>query len=147
MHLPVRRSAPASNAGASGTPSASLLPAPEPQVKPLLDQAKVNDAVAKLDGMVQGAMESTGVPGIAVAVVYRDQVVYAKGFGVREAGRPETVDADTVFQLASVSKPLASTVAAVAVGRNAISWTDPVIMHSPGFALKDPFVTRERHDG
>ena len=103
--------------------------------------------MAKLDGMVQGAMESTGVPGIAVAVVYRDQLVYAKGFGVREAGRPETVDADTVFQLASVSKPLASTVAAVAVGRNAISWTDPVIMHSPGFALKDPYVTRKRHDG
>lgn len=129
-------------AGASGTPSASLLPAPEPQVKPLLDQQKVNFALAKLDGIVQGAMESTGIPGVAVAVVYRDQMVYAKGFGVRESGKPETVDADTVFQVASVSKPLASTVAAVAVGRKAISWTDPVINHSPGFALKDPYVTR-----
>ena len=87
-------------------------------------------------------MESTGVPGIAVAVVYKDQMVYSKGFGVRESGKPETVDADTVFQLASVSKPLASTVAAVAVGRKAVSWTDPVIKHSPGFALKDPFVTQ-----
>ncbi|SDL92520.1 CubicO group peptidase, beta-lactamase class C family [Arthrobacter sp. ov407] len=131
-----------SDPGASGTPSASLLPAPEPQVKPLLDQQKVNDALAKLDGMVQSAMESTGVPGVAVAVVYRDQMLYAKGFGVRESGKPETVDADTVFQLASVSKPLASTVAAVAVGRKAISWTEPVINHSPGFALKDPYVTR-----
>src|SRR4051812_43763370 len=131
----------ASGSDASGTPSASLLPAPEPQVKPLLDQQKVNDAVAKLDGMVQGAMVSTGVPGIAVAVVYRDQVVYSKGFGVRESGRPETIDEDTVFQLASVSKPLASTVAAVAVGRKAIAWTDPVIKHSPDFSLKDPFVT------
>ncbi|MDF9752767.1 serine hydrolase [Arthrobacter sp. ES3-54] len=128
--------------GASGTPSASLLPAPEPQVKPLLDQQKVNGALAKLDGIVQGAMESTGVPGVAVAVVYRDQMVYAKGFGLRESGKPETVDADTVFQVASVSKPLASTVAAVAVSRKAISWTDPVINHSPGFALKDPYVTR-----
>ena len=126
----------------SGTPSASLLPAPEPQVKPLLDQQKVNAALARLDGMVQGVMESTGVPGVAVAVVYQDQMVYAKGFGVRESGRPETVDADTVFQLASVSKPLASTVAAVAVGRKAISWTEPVINHTPGFALKDPYVTR-----
>ena len=131
-----------SGPGASGTPSASLLPAPEPQVKPLLDQQKINDALAKLDGIVQGAMESTGVPGIAVAVVYKDQMVYSKGFGVRESGKPETVDAETVFQLASVSKPLASTVAAVAVGRKAISWTDPVIKHSPGFALKDPFVTQ-----
>ena len=131
-----------SGTGASGTPSASLLPAPEPQVKPLLDQQKVNGALAKLDGIVQGAMESTGVPGVAVAVVYGDQMVYAKGFGVRESGKPESVDTDTVFQVASVSKPLASTVAAVAVSRKAISWTDPVINHSPGFALKDAYVTR-----
>ena len=56
-------------------------------------------------------------PEVAVAVVYQDQMVYAQG--LRRAGigpQPETVDADTVFQLASVSKPLASTVAAVAVG-------------------------------
>jgi CubicO group peptidase (beta-lactamase class C family) len=119
-----------------------LLPAPEPQAKPLLDEQKVNDALARLDGVIQGAMESTGVPGIAVAVVYRDQMVYAKGFGVREAGKPETVDADTVFQLASVSKPLASTVAAGAVGRKALDWTDPVISHTPDFSLKEPFVTR-----
>ena len=99
------------------SPQASLLPAPEPQVKPLLDQQKVDAAVAKLDGIIQGAMESTGVPGIAAAVVYRDQAVYTKGFGVRESGKAETVDADTVFQIASVSKPLASTVAAGAVGR------------------------------
>ena len=111
-------------------------------MKPLLDEQKVNDALAKLDGMVQGAMESTGVPGIAVAVVYRDRTVYTKGFGVRESGKPETVDAETVFQLASVSKPLASTVAAGAVSRGALTWTDPVISHTPDFSLKEPFVTR-----
>jgi CubicO group peptidase (beta-lactamase class C family) len=132
---------PRAEPGGPGSP-ASLLPAPEPQVKPLLDQQKVDRALAKLDGMIQGAMESTGVPGIAVAVVYRDQTVHAKGFGVRESGKPGTVDADTVFQLASVSKPLASTVVAGAVGRKALSWTDPVIGHTPDFSLKEPFVTR-----
>ena len=130
--------------GAPGQPSpqASLLPAPEPQVKPLLDRQKVDAAVAKLDGIIRGVMESTGVPGIAAAVVYRDEAVYTKGFGVRVAGKAETVDADTVFQIASVSKPIASTVAAGAVGRKAVLWTDPVISHSPEFALKDPFVTQ-----
>jgi CubicO group peptidase (beta-lactamase class C family) len=136
-----------SQAGAGGdagksSPAASLLPSPEPQIKPLLDQQKVDAALAKLDGMIQGAMESTGVPGIAAAVVYQDRSVYTKGFGVRESGKPETIDADTVFQLASVSKPLASTVAAGAVGRKTVEWKDPVIRHSPGFALSDPFVTR-----
>jgi CubicO group peptidase (beta-lactamase class C family) len=136
-----------SQAGAGGdagksSPAASLLPSPEPQIKPLLDQQKVDAALAKLDGMIQGAMESTGVPGIAAAVVYQDRTVYTKGFGVRESGKPETIDADTVFQLASVSKPLASTVAAGAVGRKTVEWKDPVIRHSPDFALSDPFVTQ-----
>ncbi|MFD1212633.1 serine hydrolase, partial [Arthrobacter sp. GCM10027362] len=122
--------------------AASLLPAPPPHVPPLLDRRKVDVALAGLDGSVNHAMETTGVPGIAVAVVYRDRVLYSRGFGVRKAGRPETVDADTVFQLASVSKPLASTVVAGVVGRKKAAWADPVIRHNPKFALKDPYVTR-----
>jgi CubicO group peptidase (beta-lactamase class C family) len=130
-------------AGAVRPPSAaSLLPAPPQQVPPLLDRAKVDGALARLDGSVQHAMETTGVPGIAVAVVYQDEVLYARGFGVREVGRAGAVDADTVFQLASVSKPLASTVVAGVVGRHKANWADPVIRHNPKFALKDPYVTR-----
>ncbi|WP_426979413.1 serine hydrolase [Pseudarthrobacter sp. O4] len=98
--------------------------------------------MAKLDGLIRDAMERTGLPGIAVAVVYRDEVVYSKGFGVREVGKPEEIGPDTVFQLASVSKPLASTVVAGVVGRQVITWTDGVIDHSKNFALKDDYVTR-----
>src|SRR5258708_38211276 len=47
----------------------------------------------------------------------------------------------TVFQLASVSKPLSSTVVARAVGRGVVEWTDPVVGHLPLFALADPYVT------
>ncbi len=122
--------------------SASLLPAPPGQIEPLLDRAKVTNALAKLDGLVQDAMEQTGLPGMAVAVVYQDEVVYAKGFGIREVGKPEPIGPDTVFKLASVSKPLASTVVAGVVGRQLIKWTDPVIDSDKGFALKDDYVTR-----
>lgn len=41
-----------------------------------------------------------------------------------------------------MSKPLASTVAAGAVGSKALKWTDPVVSHTPAFSLKDPFVTQ-----
>ena len=143
MPLLAACTAPAMPADRPGSPRGrpSLLPAPEPQVKPLLDQQMVEGALARLDGMIQSAMQDSGVPGIAAAVVYRDQTVYAQGFGIREVGKPETVDADTVFQIASVSKPLASTIAAGAVGRQALNWTDPVIRHTPTFSLMDPFVT------
>ena len=122
--------------------SASLLPAPPGQIEPLLDRPKVTAALAKLDGFVRDAMDQTGLPGMAVAVVYRDEVVYSHGFGVREVGKPERIGPDTVFQLASVSKPLASTVVAGVVGRQVINWTDPVIEQNKSFALKDDYVTR-----
>jgi CubicO group peptidase (beta-lactamase class C family) len=122
--------------------SATLLPAPPGQIEPLLDGPKVTNALAKLDGSIRDAMEHTGLPGMAVAVVYRDEVVYSKGFGVREVGKPGEIGPDTVFQVASVSKPLASTVVAGLVGRQVFKWTDPVIEHNKGFALKDEYVTR-----
>jgi len=98
-------------------------------------------AVGDLDGVVRDVMAKTGVPGIAVGVVYRDQVVYLKGFGVRRVGQPGAVDPDTVFQLASVSKPLASTVVARLVGEGTIAWDDPVTKYDPGFILADPWIT------
>ncbi|QGF22823.1 serine hydrolase [Raineyella fluvialis] len=129
-------------AGAAGG-SPSLLPAPEQQVPPLLDDHKVGQALAALDRLIQDAMTRTGVPGIAAAVVHQDKVVYLKGFGVREVGKPDAVGPDTVFQLASVSKPLASTVLAAVAGQGKIAWTDPVVRHHPAFSLHDPSVTSQ----
>ncbi|HEY8289515.1 MAG TPA: serine hydrolase domain-containing protein, partial [Acetobacteraceae bacterium] len=103
----------------------------------------VADALRKLDGLIEDTMKRTGVPGMAVAVVSNDAVVYMQGFGVREAGKPEPVDADTVFQLASVSKPIASTVMASLADDKVIRWDDPIVRHDPGFALHDAWVTSE----
>ena len=64
-------------------------------------------------------------------------------FGVRAAGKPEPIDADTVFQLASVSKPIATTVLAALVGEGVINWDDRLIDHLPDFRMSDPWVTRE----
>lgn len=123
------------------SPSPSAPQAPPPQPPPQLTKAEVDGAIGKLDGVVENAMKRTGVPGAAVGVVYQDQVVYLKGFGERRIGQSAQVGPDTVFQLASLSKPLASTVVAGAVGEKVVSWDEPVAGHLPGFALKDPWVT------
>ncbi len=70
-------------------------------------------------------------------------MVYLKGFGVRKVGTEEPIDADTVFQLASLSKPITSTVLAGLVGDGVINWDDRVIDHYTEFQLKDPWVTRQ----
>jgi CubicO group peptidase (beta-lactamase class C family) len=102
----------------------------------------VKAVLPELDRLVEQTLKTTGVPGMAIAVVCKDQVIHLRGFGVREAGKAERVDAETVFQLASVSKPIASTVLAALVGEGVIDWDDRVIDHDPGFRLSDPFVTR-----
>lgn len=108
---------------------------------PLPDNA-VDNAVAKLDDIAAELMASSNIPGMAVAVVHGGKTLYAKGFGVREAGKPDKVDAETVFQLASLSKPLAATVVAHQVGAREVSgWDTPVRAHLPWFELSDPAVT------
>src|SRR4029079_18403341 len=88
-------------------------------------------------------LQRTGVPGMAVGVVYADEVIYLGGFGVRAVGQARPVDADTVFQLASISKPIASTIVAALVGDGVVGWDDPIVKDDPGFQLYDPWATRE----
>src|SRR5262245_32420563 len=101
----------------------------------------VQAAVAQLEKLANDSLGRSGVPGIAIAVVYRDQVVFQQGLGVREAGKAGQIDADTVFQVASMSKPIASTVLASLVGEGRIEWDDRVIDHDPEFRMFDPYVT------
>ncbi len=88
-------------------------------------------ALARLDGLATSMQRRTGVPGMAIAVVHNDQLVFRRGYGVRKAGQAGTVDPDTMFQLASLSKPVASTVVAALVGDGVVGWDDPVLRTLP----------------
>lgn len=120
-----------------------LAPVAVQAAPPEVTPQKLKAALPELEKLAEQTLKQTGVPGLAIVVVHKDQVVYLKGFGVREAGKPELVDADTVFQLASVSKPIASTVLAALVGEGVMQWDDRVIDHFPEFRLADPWVMRE----
>lgn len=132
-------------AAPTAAPSTSEVPPQELAAQPLPENA-VSDAVGKLDGLVDELMKKSGIPGMAVAVVHGGKTVYAKGFGVKDVrnghGADNQVDPDTVFQLASLSKPLGSTVVAHQVGQNAISWDTPIVEKLPWFALSDPAITK-----
>ncbi|MCB1273756.1 MAG: beta-lactamase family protein [Leucobacter sp.] len=103
----------------------------------------IDRAVASLPAMAKAALERSGVPGMAIAVVHGDRVVFAEGYGVREAGGSDPVTADTVFQVASVSKPLSATGVAAAIGRSdgALGWDTPIHELLPNFAFSDALVT------
>jgi CubicO group peptidase (beta-lactamase class C family) len=100
--------------------------------------ANVDLALARLDPLAADLMARTGVPGMAVAVVQGDRTVYAKGFGVRDVESQLPVDADTVFQLASLSKSIGATAVAREVGRGHVRWDQPMRELLPWFALSEP---------
>lgn len=108
-----------------------------------LPAEKVTAALPALEKYIDGLREQTGVPGLAVAVVHADKVVYLKGFGVRELGAPGAIDPDTVFQLASVSKPLTATVIAGVVGDGAVKWDSKSSDLDPAFRLSGDYVSGE----
>lgn len=100
-------------------------------------------AVAQLDHLAAEVFTNSGVPGLALAVVHQGKTVYAKGFGVRRLGDNTPIDTQTVFQLASVSKPVGATVVAAQVGKGLISWDTPVQRHLPWFSLQDPIASAQ----
>src|SRR5436190_14791715 len=111
--------------------------------QPHVTSEQVTRAVQELEKFAQQKIQENAVPGVAIAVVFQDKVVYAKGFGVRDANTKAPVDADTVFQLASVSKPIGSTVVAELVGEGKITWDSKLNVLDPAFEMFDPWVTRE----
>lgn len=94
-------------------------------------------AVERVGEYVPRLLEQTGLPGLAVAVVHNDEVLITEGFGVRELGTDAPIDADTVFQLASVSKSIAATVVSAVVGDGAISWQSRMADLAPSFTLAE----------
>ena len=116
--------------GACGDGNATTIsPWPAPGV-PYLDQA-----IAAIPTQIETYMKATHVPGVAIAVVHGGKVVYAQGFGVANMDTGAKVDADTVFQLASISKALSSTVISTQVTAGKAGWNTKIKDALSWFAL------------
>lgn len=114
-----------------------------PAAAPLVPEQQIQAAIDALPAMAQEILTKSGVPGLSVAVSHNGSTVYADGFGVRQVGKSAKVTADTVFQLASVSKSVGATVIAHEVTRRSVSWDTPVRRNLSAFAFSDPYLTRK----
>ena len=99
--------------------------------------------VTQFDADVAKAVKLWKAPGLAIAIVRNDTVLFAKGYGVREMGKPEVIDADTRFAIGSTTKAMTALALGLLVDEGKVRWDAPVIDYLPGFKLSDPFVTRE----
>ncbi len=118
-------------------------------VRPLGAQASRPPAAAGrepypgLDAYVDSALKTWQVPGLALAVVRHDSVIYARGYGVREAGKPDPVDARTLFAIGSSSKAFTAAAVAMLVDEKKVDLDAPAARYLPTFQLFDPYASRE----
>ncbi|MHB1329694.1 MAG: serine hydrolase domain-containing protein, partial [Gemmatimonadales bacterium] len=102
---------------------------------------KKADPLAGLDAYAQAALSALRVPGLAIAVVRNDSVVYSRGFGVRVTGTKDLVDDRTLFALGSTGKAFTAAAVAALVSDGKMHWDDPLSRRLPGFRLHDPYLT------
>lgn len=110
------------------------------------EPATVNGLPAQLqdfDAYVQGVRKRFDVPGIAVAIVKDGRIVLERGYGIRELGKTDPVDENTLFAIASNTKAFTAAALSMLADEGKLELDDRVIDHLPWFQMSDPYVTRE----
>ena len=102
-------------------------------------QNKAN--TAELDKYFQKALSDWDVPGLGIAIVTGDSILFAKGYGVKDINTMEPTDANTLFAVASNTKSFTASALGILVDQGKITWDDKVVDHLPWFQLYDPYVT------
>ncbi len=96
-----------------------------------------------VDAIVQAGLKSWQVPGAALAIIRGDEVVYLKGYGVREVGSDRQVTPDTLFAIASCTKAFTAAAVGLLADQGKLAWDDPVRKHLEWFHLADPLADRD----
>ncbi len=91
--------------------------------------------------VVENTMQTFGVPGVAVGIMYQGKVVHLQGYGIRELDKAGNVDANTVFKIASNSKAFTTVALAILIDEGKLAWDGKVVDLIPEFKMRDPWLT------
>jgi len=89
------------------------------------------------------AIKFEQTPGAAVAVVSGDEVIYSKGFGVREVGKNDPVNSNTIFAIGSNSKYFTATAVGLLVEEGKLDWDQPLSRYLPQLRFSDSYLIPE----
>lgn len=106
-----------------------------------ISAAQKTPDVNALRNYIEEARQLWKVPGMAVGIIYNDEIFLLEGFGEKEYGTGKKVDGNTVFAVASNTKAFTASALAMLVDEGKISWDDKVNKHLPWFKLYDPYVS------
>ena len=105
----------------------------DPIKKPL----EIAGVIEKFDSLISLELKKSGAVGGAVAITYKNQIAYQKCFGVQRAGTKDSINKNTIFRLASVSKTVTGVLAGILSDEKTIDLDDKVVNYLPDFRLKN----------
>src|SRR5262249_47190479 len=105
-------------------------------VRPAVDYSSIIDQLKK---QLPQQMAESNVPGLSIALVDGETLVWAEGFGTTERNSQTKVTADTLFSLQSISKTYTATGFLIAVEKGLMKLDDPVKKYFPQFTVKSRF--------
>jgi CubicO group peptidase (beta-lactamase class C family) len=108
--------------------------------------ALTTTGAAAIDRMFQNAVDSKEIPGVVAAVVNRDRVLYLKAFGQQDVARAIPMSTDTVFRIASMTKPVTSAGIMMLYEQGKLGLDDPVGNYLPAYKGREVIATFNEHD-
>ncbi len=103
----------------------------------------IENILIDYDSLISAEIKASNTVGAAIAIVYNNQVVMQKCFGLRKARTKDSIDENTIFRLASVSKPICGVLAGMLADENIICMDDKVTDYIPGLHFKNQLITSE----
>jgi methyl acetate hydrolase len=104
-------------------------------------RAQNSSGVAGMDSALRGAVERKDVPGVVALLADRRGVLYQGAFGVADVSTRRALTADTLFRIASMTKPITSVAAMQLIEQGRFGLDDPVENYLPEFANLKVFET------
>jgi CubicO group peptidase (beta-lactamase class C family) len=108
-----------------------------------LDAVAQQEPYPGLDAYVVKAMADGKVPGLSLAIVRNDSVIYVKAYGVKDIGKPDKVDENTLFEIGSTTKTFTSTLVGIMQTDGKLRFDDRISAYLPDFRLYDPYASAE----
>ncbi|QJW90316.1 serine hydrolase [Spirosoma taeanense] len=109
----------------------------------LAQKTSISKQVQAFDQYVETVRKQWDIPGLSITVVKDGQVIFAKGYGVRELAKPDLVDTQTLFACASTTKAMTVALMGMLVDEGKLSWNDPVYKYLPELQFQDSYVTQQ----
>ncbi len=104
---------------------------------------EIKTILPRFDSLLEQNLETSNTVGAAAVISYKGKIAFLKCYGHRKAGEKDTVNKNTIFRLASVSKTITGVLAGILNDENIINLDDKVIDYLPDFELKNPKNTRQ----